>query len=81
MAVVIPDEILQATGMSVPELQREFALFLFAEDKATLGQASRLAGMSQIEFQQLLASRKVPVHYDVAEFEEDLETLRATGRI
>jgi hypothetical protein len=30
MAVVIPDDILHATGMSVPELQHEFALFLFA---------------------------------------------------
>lgn len=81
MAVLIPDEILQSTGMTVSELQREFAIFLFAQDKATLGQASRLAGLTRIQFQRLLASRQIPIHYDVAEFDEDLQTLRTLGRI
>ena len=28
----------------------------------------------------LLASRQIPVHYDVADLEADLETLRSLGR-
>ena len=37
--------------------------------------------MSYLEFQHLLASRQIPVHYDVAEFEQDLETLGELGRL
>ena len=81
MEIVIPDEILQATHMSVDEVKQELAVLLFLKDKLTLGQASHLAGMSQLQFQHLLPSRKIPVHYDVAEFEADLRTLREMGRI
>lgn len=76
-----PDEILQATKMSVDELKQEIAILLFQKEKLTLGQASRLAGMSQIQFQHLLASRQIPIHYDVAEFDEDLKTLQELGRL
>ena len=72
MGVLIPDDILQATRMSEEELKRELAIPLFQKEKLTLGQASRLAGMNLLQFQHLLASRQIPVHYDVAEFEEDL---------
>ena len=75
MSLVIPDEILQATNMSEEEMKQEVAVMLFEKDKLTLGQASRLAGMGKLSFQHLLASRKIPLHYDVAEFEEDLKTL------
>jgi predicted HTH domain antitoxin len=81
MSIVIPDEILQATGMSEAELMQEVAILLFQKEKLTLGQASRLARMSQLQFQHLLASRQIPVHYDVAELEADLETLRQMGRL
>lgn len=81
MGVIIPDEILQATRMTAEELRQEIAVLLFQKDKLTLAQASRLAGMSRLQFQHLLASRQIPVHYDVAEFEEDLKTLSGLGRL
>ncbi len=81
MEIVIPDEILQATHMSVDEVKQELAVLLFQKDKITIGQASWLAGMGQLQFQHLLASRKIPVHYDVAEFEADLRTLHEMGKI
>ncbi|TMA59812.1 MAG: UPF0175 family protein [Deltaproteobacteria bacterium] len=80
MSLIIPDEILQTTRMSEAELSQEIAILLFQKDKLTLGQASRLAGMNQGQFQHLLASRQIPVHYDVAEFEEDLKTLQELRR-
>lgn len=80
MGVMIPDDVLQAARMSEEELKRELAVLLFQQEKLTLGQASRLAGMTQLQFQHLLASRKIPVHYDVAEFEEDLRILKEQGR-
>jgi predicted HTH domain antitoxin len=60
---------------------QEIAVFLFQKERLSLGQASRWAGMSQLQFQHLLASRQIPIHYDLAEFEADLKTLRETGRL
>ena len=76
MSVVIPDEILHAARMSEAEFKQEIAIFLFEKEKLTLAQASRLAGINRLQFQHLLASRRITVHYDVAEFEEDLRTLQ-----
>ena len=76
MSVVISDEILHAARMTEAEFKQEIAIFLFEKSKLTLAQASRLADISPLQFQHLLASRQIPVHYDVAEFEEDLRTLQ-----
>ena len=81
MSLVIPDEILHTARMTAAELVREIAVLLFQKEKLTLGQASRLARMSQLQFQFLLASRQIAVHYDVAEFDADLQTLREMGRL
>jgi len=81
MSLTIPDDIVYATGMTEAELMQEVAILLFQKEKLTLGQASRLAGMSQLRFQHLLASRQIPVHYGVTEFEEDRKTLQELGRL
>jgi predicted HTH domain antitoxin len=81
MSLVIPDDILRAANISAGELRREIALLLFQQDKLTLGQASDFTGMSQLEFQRLLASRQIPIHYDRREFADDLETLRRSGQL
>ena len=81
MSLVIPDDILRAANMSAGELRQEIALLLFQQDKLTLGQASEFAGTSQLKFQQLLASRRIPVHYDTQDFTDDLDTLRRLGQL
>jgi predicted HTH domain antitoxin len=81
MSVVIPDEVLQSAHISSGELLQAVALMLYEQGKLTLGQASALAEVSQLQFQFLLASRRIPLHYDVADFEADLKTLRETRRI
>jgi predicted HTH domain antitoxin len=81
MSVIIPDEVLYATHMSAAELRQEIAILLYQREKLTLGQASKLAGITQLQFQFLLASRQIPIHYAVAEFDEDLKTLREMGRM
>jgi predicted HTH domain antitoxin len=81
MSVVISDDVLGAIHMSAEELKREIALLLFQQERLTLGQASQMAGMSQLEFQFLLASRQIPVHYGVADFDADLKTLGEKGRL
>lgn len=64
-----------ASRLSASELKVEIAVMLFQKEKLSLGQASRLADLGYREFQHLLASRSISIHYDVAEFEQDLETL------
>lgn len=81
MGMVIPDEVLQASRLTETELMIEIAVMLFQKEKLSLGQASRLANLGHLEFQHLLASRDRSVHYDVPDFEEDLETLRELGRL
>ena len=79
MGLIIPDDIFQATRMTEDELRQEIAVLLFQKKKLTLGQGSHLAGISQLQFQHLLASRQIPLHYDVPEFEEDMKTLKELG--
>jgi predicted HTH domain antitoxin len=79
MSVVISDEVLQTIQMSGPELLQEIAILLFQKERFTLGQASRFSGVSRLQFQRLLASRKIPLHYDIAELQEDVKSLEANG--
>lgn len=73
MSLVISDDILRAANMTAEELKQEIAIILFQRERLTLGQASQFAGLSQFGFQRLLASRHIPIHYDVDEFEGDLK--------
>lgn len=77
MSVVISDQILQTIQMSEAELLKEIAIMLFQQERFTLGQASRFALMNQLQFQRLLASRQIPLHYDIAELREDVKNLEA----
>ncbi len=81
MDLVISDDLLLSTRMSAQELTQEIAVMLFEKDKLTLGQAARLAQMSRLRFQHLLASRGIPIHYDVAQLEHDWATLQQLGTI
>jgi predicted HTH domain antitoxin len=76
MSIVIPDEALQAAQISEAEMLREIAVMLFQQERFTLAQASRFASMNQLEFQRLLASRQIPLHYEIAELREDVNSLQ-----
>lgn len=79
MSVTIPDEVLEAAHIDEAELRQELAVALFQRSRLTLAQAARLAELDRLRFQHLLASRDIPVSYDVRDFEDDLETLRSLG--
>ena len=63
------------------EIKRELAILLFQQGKLSVVKARELAGMTVRTFQQLLGSRGITVHYDVTDYEEDLATLKALGRL
>jgi len=80
MPVTIEDSVLAEAHLTEPELRRELAVALFREERLTLGQASRLAGMDQFAFQSILADREIPIHCGIEEFREDLRTIDALER-
>ncbi|MDQ3711786.1 MAG: UPF0175 family protein [Acidobacteriota bacterium] len=75
MIVEIPDQIIKQSGLSAKEILLKVALVLFQEEKLTLGQASRLAGLHQYEFQKELAARNISVHYSEDDYKNDLKTI------
>lgn len=79
MSLVIPDVVLSASGLNEKELFVEVILLLFQQEKLSLGKAAELLDMSQVRFQRLLSERNICVHYDVAEFREDIEQLKVQG--
>jgi predicted HTH domain antitoxin len=79
MSLIISDDIVKASGLSETDLLQELIILLFQQEKLSLGKSSELLGMTQIRFQRLIADRGICVHYDVAEFNEDLQHLKQKG--
>lgn len=79
MSLLISDELVQASGLSEAELLQELVLLLFQRENLTLGKASRILGMTQLEFQALLANRNLYIHYDVEDLHEDVKNLQELG--
>ncbi len=77
--VVIPAAVFEDAGMTPGEMLVELAVYLFDKEVLTLGQAKALAGMSMSDFMTLLGQRRINMHYDVEDFEEDIATLKRTG--
>ncbi len=75
ITIDLPDHL----QLTESDLRQELAIALFQQERITLGSASQLAGMHQIEFQRLIASRGINVHYDVDDLNQDLKSLRQEG--
>jgi predicted HTH domain antitoxin len=76
MLIEIPDNIINKSNLTEKELRIEFALILFDRGIMTLEQASNFAILDSLEFQRLLGERKISIHYNENDFEEDLETIK-----
>ena len=76
MSITIADDILASSGLTEEELRRELAIALFQAERLTIGQAAKLAQQTQLEFQKVLASRRIPIHYGPKELDEDMRTVR-----
>ncbi len=78
--VELAEELFALAGL--PEAQpsasaaRLIALELFRERRVSLGKAAELAGVSMEEFMAFAAQREVPLHYTMADWEADQETVR-----
>ena len=77
----VSQDVLDSARMTPAELKIEMALHLYAQGRLSIGKARELAGMALWEFRQLLASRRIPPHYSVEDFDEDVATLRELSRL
>lgn len=75
ITIDLPDHL----HLTEADLRTELAIALFQQNRITLGTASQLANLHQIEFQRLIASRGICIHYDVDDLEQDLSSLRQNG--
>lgn len=76
MIIELSDRMMEQAGLDHSGVRLRLAIQLFQEEILTLGKASELAGLHQYQFQKELASRKIPIHYDVEDFEKDWETIK-----
>jgi len=78
----IPKDILVAASISEKnapyEIKKLLAVYLFKERILSFGKACELSGLSKTEFLELTGSMKIPLNYDIEDFEEDLMIVRDT---
>ncbi len=74
-------DVLHAARLTPQQLRIELAVHLFEQNKLSLGKARQLADMRLWQFVQLLGSRGISIHYDVDEYEQDLEALEQLRRL
>jgi len=75
----LPDSLSQTETFNQSDWLREIAIALFQQERISLSRASKIAGMEIMDFQKLLADRDICVHYDVEDFEQDVQHLRDQG--
>jgi predicted HTH domain antitoxin len=79
--VEVDQDILDSARLTPSELKVEMAVHLYEQGRLSVGKARELADMTLWEFRQLLASRRIPPHYDETDLNEDVATLRELGRL
>ena len=76
----LPKDILVAASMSEKsasqEIKKALAVYLFKENVLSFGKACELSGLSKVYFIELLGKDEISLHYDVEDYEEDLNTIR-----
>lgn len=78
--LTIPDDILQAAGLTERECLIELAVHLYAERRVTIAQALRLSGLTRSEFEEELARRDISL-YSVDDLRRDVSDLEQLGRL
>jgi len=75
----LPDDLAQTDTFNQSDWLREIAIALFQQERITLSRASKIASMDLMDFQKLISDRGICVHYDVEDFEQDMQHLRDRG--
>ena len=79
--LVVPGNVLEELKIDPVELLIDLAVYLYDSEKLSIGQAKKLAGLSQIEFQKEMAKRDVLIKYGIEDLEKYLNTLESLDEI
>ncbi len=74
MTIQLPPELEER--VQAEDVRLDLALGMYASDRATLGRAADIAGLTQLDFQRELGRRQIPLHYDRDDFAADLQVVR-----
>jgi predicted HTH domain antitoxin len=81
--VDLPSDLVSIARLNEGDVSREvakvIALELFREDKVSMGRAAELCRTPLAAFMDFAADHAVPMHYGVAELEEDRRTAERLG--
>ena len=58
------------------ELKKELAVQLYRDKLLSFANCSRMAELTKVEFHFLLGEKKIPRHYDIDDYNQDLETIK-----
>ncbi len=76
MAVIISDSLLSQMNLSEADLRKEFALWMYSNERLSLNKAALLGGLSADEFRSFAIKRGKLSYYQVQDLTDDLSTLR-----
>jgi predicted HTH domain antitoxin len=73
--LIISGEVLEKSQITAEQLLLEIAIYMYAQQRMSIGQAQRLAKTDRITFQKALAARNICIHFDIDELYDDIQTL------
>ena len=81
--VALPAELLEAAGVNAADPSRGVAMLLalelYRENKVSLGRAAEFCQTPIEQFMVFVGCHEVPLHYGIADLEEDRRTLERLG--
>lgn len=82
--ISVPEKIVKVLGYRKESmsdaLKRDLAVYFFEKHMLGFGQARQFSGLTVWEFLDFLRERRIPLHYDFLEYEEDSETIERLTR-
>ena len=76
MTVTVPDNIAEASHLTPETALLDVAIGIYKREQWSLGRCAKIVEMSRSEFQNELGKREIPINYDTADLDQDLETTR-----
>ena len=71
MSIIIPNEIVKATGKNEELLKLELAIVMFKDYQISSAKAASFANLSLIEFRQELTKKNICINYDSSDFQQE----------
>ncbi len=77
--IEVPEKVVGTLGISRDKLgetlKKELSAYFFEKKILSFGQARQFAGLSVWDFMSFLKDRKIPLHYELSEYEDDSRTI------